>query len=72
MLFITICLPSSDSVLPKKLLFFNLFCEVNLVMGKRLVHIDGGVIFSGQLSPMINNYTDILVILHQLDVHGLD
>lgn len=40
-------------------------------MGKRLVHIDGGVIFSNHLSPMINNYIDILVIVHQLDVHGL-
>lgn len=39
-------------------------------MGKRLVHIDG-VIFSGYLSPMINNYNDMLVIVHQLYVYGL-
>lgn len=33
--------------------------------------MDGGVIFSGHLSPIINNYTDILVIVHQLGGHGL-
>lgn len=34
-------------------------------MGKRLTHVDGSVIFSGHLSPIINNYIDIPVIVHQ-------
>lgn len=40
-------------------------------MGKRLVHVAGSAIFSGHLSPIINNYTDILVIVHQFGGGGL-
>lgn len=40
-------------------------------MGRRLVHVDGNVMFSGHLSPIKNNYIDILVIVHRFGGRGL-